>query len=130
MTQKTKLEIIGEYREDHPGPFCTRDGGAVEILTHRDRRGNILGYQSDSKELTVWRGNGQFDKTGMSNTAYDLMCAREVPVAFECWVIVGESKPVQMRAYPSAEVADMMQVEVDGMKRLIHMREVLPGEGA
>ncbi|WP_231866727.1 hypothetical protein, partial [Acetobacter malorum] len=86
MTQKTILEIISKYHKGYLGPFCTREGLPVEILTMRDRRGHILGYQGDSNELTTWCENGQFDKSCKSDTPYDLMCAREVPAQREFWV--------------------------------------------
>lgn len=118
---KTKLKILGPYTPEHEGPFCTRGKVPVEIAIKKDRHGKILGYRWDDKDLTVWEANGQFDHTRMSDTAYDLMNAREVPVAREFWVVGGlvfldenEAKRIHTKAIPKSEI--------------IHVREVLPGE--
>lgn len=116
----TKLEIIGPYTPEHEGPFCTRDKTPVEILTKKDRNGSVLGYQGDSKNLTEWCGNGQFDKTRMSDTAYDLMNAREVPAAREFWIY-------EDRIFTTEEEAKRYAYWTH---QIIHVREVLPGESA
>ena len=122
----TKLEIIGPYTPEHEGPFCTRDKKPVEIITKNDRDGNILGYVGDEKNLTYWCGNGQFDPARMSDTEYDLMNACELPVAREFWVneylnAFGEPKLTEQAAKNAICL---------GFIRTIHVREVLPGEGA
>lgn len=127
MTQKTKLEIIGPYTPEHEGPFCMREKTPVEILSKKDRNGKILGYVGDRNGLTEWEGNGQFDPTRMSDTEYDIMNAREVPVAREFWV----------NEYKSGNFGDIYTTSAEAKYaargssgRTIHVREVLPGEGA
>ncbi|MBS0966163.1 hypothetical protein JK165_08700 [Acetobacter okinawensis] len=128
MTQ-TKLEIIGPYTPEHEGPFCTRDGVVVEIMTKKDRNGKVLGYVGDRKDLTEWETAGQFDPTRMSDTEYDLMNAREVPVAREFWV--NEFKGgLFSEAHTSADDAMGASIGMGAFIRTIHVREVLPGEGA
>lgn len=126
MTQKTKLEIIGEYREDHPGPFCTREGSPVRLLTKTDGHQSfpIVGFNGEEKNPTTWCANGRFQGDSRKD-AWDLMCAREVPVAREFWV--NEYHGGNRVVYDSPEKAQEFQV---CLKRTIHMIEVLPGEGA
>lgn len=119
----TKLEIIGPYTPEHEGPFCTRDGRPVRILCI-DMKGitPILGLAQDGDmELIVIAGSDGVTKTMSRN--YDLMNAREVPVAREFWVVGGlifndekEARRIQAKVMLSAE--------------LIHVREVLEGEEA
>ena len=127
MTQKTKLEIIGPYTPEHPGPFCNRKKAPIEIAVKVDRNGKIQGYEGDSKDLTVWESNGQFDPTRMSDTEYDLMNAREVPVAREFWVNEYASGGLSL-AHPSLGKADVNRRMDGSFIRTIHVREVLPGE--
>ncbi|WP_143217482.1 hypothetical protein [Acetobacter malorum] len=79
MTQKTKLKIIGEYREDHPGPFCTRDGRPVRLLTKTDGHPNfpIVGFNGAEKTPTTWCANGRFIGNSRKD-GWNLMCVREV----------------------------------------------------
>lgn len=129
MTQKTKLEIIGPYTPEHPGPFCTRDGVVVEIMTKKDRNGKVLGYVGDRKGLTEWEATGQFDPTRMSDTEYDLMSAREVPVAREFWVNEYQGNlGIFTQTFDTESLAK--RHKSDSYIRTIHVREVLPGEGA
>ncbi|MBS0988962.1 hypothetical protein JK182_09845 [Acetobacter okinawensis] len=127
MTQK-KLEIVGPYTPEHEGPFCNRKKVPVDIAIKIDRNGKIQGYEGDSKDLTKWESNGQFDPTRMSDTEYDLMNAREVPVAREFWV----------NEYRDSGWGGVFETEEKAAEwkgsfnfiRTIHVREVLPGEGA
>lgn len=121
-----KLKILGPYTPEHEGPFCTRGKVPVEIAIKKDRHGKILGYRGDDKDLTVWEANGQFDHTRMSDTDYDLMNAREVPVAREFWVNeyswgFGPLKTTRDEALQTRNLFRFSQT--------IHVREVLPGEG-
>lgn len=116
---KTKLKIIGPYTPEHPGPFCTRKKQPVEIAIKKDRNGNIQGYKGDDKDLTVWEANGQFDHTRMSDTAYDLMNAREVPVAREWYLFFGGIFDTKEEAIQRAG---------GDFSSIIHVREVLPGD--
>ena len=132
MTQ-TKLEIIGPYTPEHEGPFCTRGKVPVEIAIKKDRHGKILGYRGDDKDLTVWEANGQFDHTRMSDTAYDLMNAQEVPVAREFWInecrrgdgSIGNTYPHKTECEASRERQELPHWN---WVRTIHVREVLPGD--
>ncbi|WP_215754238.1 hypothetical protein [Acetobacter sp. P5B1] len=126
MTQKTKLEIIGEYRKDHPGPFCTRDGRPVDLKV-KDGRGlyPLAGYIGDYESLDGWTKTGNIEDSQKEENALDLMCAREAPVQREFWV--NEYHGGNRVVYDSPEKAQEFQV---CLKRTIHMIEVLPGEGA
>lgn len=129
MTQK-KLEIIGPYTPEHEGPFCTRGGVVVEIMTKKDRNGKVLGYKGEGKNLTEWEATGQFDPTRMSDTEYDLMNAREVPAAREFWVNEYESTNngnTWFNVFLDQSTAN--HHKTDTFIRTIHVREVLPGEG-
>lgn len=127
MTQKTKLEIIGEYREDHPGPFCTRDGMAARIIC-TNRKSKVpsecpvvaLVDDGDRELVHSFRKDG---KHWTGGTSFDLMNAREVPVPREFWV--NEYHSGDRVVYDSPEKAQEFQV---CLKRTIHVREVLPGE--
>lgn len=121
MTQK--LKILGPYTPEHEGPFCTRGKVPVEIAIKKDRHGKILGYRGDDKDLTVWEANGQFDHTRMSDTAYDLMNAEEVPQPREFW-IVGVSACMSLD-----KAEDLVRRCGRFNPSIIHVREVLPGEG-
>ncbi|CEF54573.1 hypothetical protein [Acetobacter ghanensis] len=130
MTQK-KLEIIGPYTPEHEGPFCTRDGRPVRILC-RDMKGDfpIAGavYHAGAlgKEAVC-----SYDPEGWATKAkvdhpYDLMNAREVPVAREFWVneYSWGFGPL-MASYEGAR----QKRDLGQYIRTIHVREVLPGEG-
>lgn len=121
MAQKTKLEIIGPYTPEHEGPFCMRNKTPVEILTKKDRYGKILGYEGDRKELTTWEATGQLDLTRMSDTPFDLMNAREVPVAREFWIVGG-------LVFSDEKEARRIHTNAMSRSEIIHVREVLPGE--
>lgn len=126
MTQKTKLEIIGPYTPEHEGPFCTRDGKCVRIVTLKDgsEKFPIIGFLCGLNCPIVWDTNGKF--YGSKNEhEKDLMNAREVPVAREFWV--NEYAGGTLVVYDAPEKAQEFQV---CLKRTIHVREVLPGEGA
>ncbi len=122
MTQK--LKILGPYTPEHEGPFCTRRKVPVEIAIKKDRHGKILGYRGDDKDLTVWEANGQFDHTRMSDTAYDLMNAEEVPQRREFWINeYPNGGYLVTTSFPEAIA------EKTPLAKIFHVREVLPGEG-
>lgn len=128
----TKLEIIGPYTPEHEGPFCTRDGRPVRLITkeegHKDYP--VVGWIEGAMFPSIWRSNGdpyhkaRGDSEGNIN---DLMNAREVPVAREFWVNKYKFRELSA-AYPTKGMADSFS----GRDRVecIHVREVLPGEGA
>lgn len=124
---KTKLEIIGPYTPEHDGPFCTRKKVPIEIEIKINRNGKIQGYEGDSKDLTTWESNGQFDPTRMSDTEYDLMNAREVPVAREFWVNEYAGQDGFFHNIFENE-ATANRHKTDTFLRTIHVREVMPGE--
>lgn len=130
MTQK-KLEIISPYTPEHEGPFCTRSREPVE-MKFRDGRGNnpLGGYVGKSQNLTTWQRNGRYYPDDLPDTAYDLMNAREVPVAREFWVNE-YTGVVPKNAVAHRDERDARSFENDpSYLRTIHVREVLPGEGA
>lgn len=132
MTQKTKLEILGPYTPEHEGPFCTRDGRAVRLLcTNRKGMPPIVGLVQDGgMELLVAAGPDGVAST-MSKD-FDLMNAREAPVAREFWVNEYRTKSGSDLGFPqkTPESAAEKGEGNEDFIRTIHVREVLPGEGA
>lgn len=82
MTQSAKLEIIGPYTPQHEGPFCTRDGKAVRLITRTDggRAFPIIGIIDDDDTPDCWTLEGRFFSDSMSerDDVDDLMNARAV----------------------------------------------------
>jgi hypothetical protein len=129
MTQK-KLEIIGPYTPEHEGPFCTRDGRPVRILC-RDMKGDfpIAGavYHAEAlgtETVCTYSPEGWATKAKIDHP-YDLMNAREVPVAREFWIVDYGSGKTQIHNSLSGAVMEKTE-----RASIIHVREVLPGEGA
>ena len=125
----TKLEIIGQYTPEHDGPFCTRDGRPVRIVC-RDKKTSIHDDCSivaliDCGKRELARDFHQSGRFAIHDHAFDLMNAREVPVAREFWV--NEYHGGNLVVYDAPKKAQEFQV---CLKRTIHVREVLPGEGA
>ncbi|MCI1437099.1 MAG: hypothetical protein LKI03_05995 [Acetobacter indonesiensis] len=111
MTQ-TKLQILGPYTPEHEGPFSF---SGEECLVH-----GTLGTQA-------FISRPESDKGFIVNT-FDLMNAREVPVALEFWVNEYEDGSIHTFEY----IEDARNSALDGPSdfiRTIHVREVLMGEG-
>ncbi|MFT8953742.1 MAG: hypothetical protein ABF979_15910 [Gluconobacter sp.] len=132
MTQK-KLEIIGPYTPEHEGPFCTRDGRPVRLITKEDgsKEYPVVGYIEEAAHPALWRSNGDTYHKRLrhsENNINDLMNAREVPVAREFWV----------NEYRNSGWGGVFETEEKAAEwkgsfnfiRTIRVREVLPGEGA
>lgn len=113
MTQ-TKLEIIGPYAPEHEGPYAWGGGAVSRCTIHSVVQGVAF--------ITSECIGGPFC-TDISN----IQNAREVPVAREFWVNKYNFRELSA-AYPTKEMADSFA----GRDRVecIHVREVLPGEGA
>lgn len=128
MTQK-KLEIIGPYTPEHEGPFCTRDGQAIRLITRSEGQPEfpIVGIVGTNTGARVWDNAGSFFGKGMRD-GLDLMNAREVPVAREIWVNE-YTTDVKRFTYSSLEQAERNRRRDGTFIRTIHFREVLPGEG-
>ncbi|GBQ10464.1 hypothetical protein [Acetobacter cerevisiae] len=130
MTQKTKLEIIGPYTPEHEGPFCTRDGRPIRIVCSDMKNGSpIIGIISNEDGVEApcnYSADGKATY-GKAPHSLDLMNAREAPVAREFWVNKYKFRELS-GAYPTKGMADSFS----GRDRVecIHVREVLPGEGA
>lgn len=111
---KTKLEIIGEYRKDHPGPFCSRNRSKITVHSVR----------GEYAFVTV-----EGDETPSIIDVSSIFCAREVPVPREFWVneysISGRNYYGSL--YDSLEGASQEHHDVT-RKKTVHLREVLPGE--
>ena len=126
----TKLEIIGPYTADHPGPFCTRAGYPVEILSDEGRgKYPIKGYIYDSLYLSSWTKGGKFAGNGVSEIC-DIMNAREVRVPrvpHEVWLPQFENGTLLGVPMNTKEKAEVIR-EANGCVRLIHFREVVEGE--
>ena len=126
MDRKTKLKILGPYTPDHEGPFCTRDGLKARIIC-LDRVGDwpIVALVSDGEGETIRMYSDLGRYSSRVDHAFDLMNAREVPVAREFWMneyVFGE-----FSVYTSEDDAKA-QEDAKSYVRTIHVREVLPGE--
>ena len=127
---KTKLEIIGEYSKDHPGPFCTRDGMAARIIC-TNRKSKVpsecpvvaLVDDGDRELVHSFRKDG---KHWTGGTSFDLMNAREVPVPREFWV--NEYGLGNFGEMHDTLVQAKHAIAIGGCVRTIHVREVLPGD--
>ncbi|ATJ91574.1 hypothetical protein HK16_04955 [Acetobacter senegalensis] len=126
----TKLQIIGPYTPEHEGPFCTRDGRPVRLLTKTDgsKEFPIVGFIDNEKTSSVWTEYGHFFETH-DNHGNDLMNACEVPVAREFWVNE-YTGVVPKNAVAHRDERDARSFENDpSYIRTIHVREVLTGDG-
>ena len=124
-----KLEIIGPYTPEHPGPFCTREKAPVELLFRNGRAPYPNGgYIGDRTTVVEWGSAGQYYVDDQCRSPDDLMNAREVPVAREFWV--NEYRGVLGNSFGRAHISVKEAMEVgDGRGdciRVIHVREVLP----
>ena len=124
---ETKLEIIGPYTPEHDGPFCTRDGRSVRIIC-KDKIGTnpivgLVGSEGYDEFIVMCTEDG-FRNTDKTNSRYDFMNAREVPVAREFWVneYTNGFGPLKLSEQAAKDSG------VDGLLRTIHVREVLPGD--
>jgi hypothetical protein len=132
MTQKTKLEIIGPYTPEHEGPFCTRDGRTARIICtdRKSSNGHSIVALVDDGDQEMNRAFNAQGKYCLSDRDFDLMNALEVPVAREFWVNEyqgGFEHP--STAHHCIENAQRFSADPSFI-RTIHVREVLPGEGA
>ncbi|AOW47177.1 hypothetical protein A4S02_10795 [Acetobacter ascendens] len=120
-----KLKILGPYTPEHEGPFCTRDGIPVELKI-RDGRSicPLQGYIGDEKILTKWWSDGRY--TRACEMSLDLMNAREVPVAREFWV---NEYARGFGALNTTREEALRTRDLCQFSHIIHVREVLPGEG-
>ena len=133
MTQ-TKLEIIGPYTPEHEGPFCTRGGYPARVICH-DRAGSqfpiiALVHEGEAEACVSYSASGKRRNGWYPN--HDLMNAREVPVAREFWVISSDSTGMIYAWFGNPQDAEKYRTrftKLDSYKTL-HVREVLPGEGA
>ncbi|KAB8122427.1 hypothetical protein D3W54_14645 [Komagataeibacter medellinensis] len=105
MTQ-TKLEIIGPYTPEYEGPFSFN---GEKCLVH-----GTLGTQ-------VFISRPESDKGFIVNT-FDIRNVREVPVAREFWVVGG-------LMFKDEKEARRIHANAMTRSELIHVREVLPGDG-
>ncbi|MGG6429477.1 hypothetical protein ACQ5TV_05785 [Acetobacter ghanensis] len=116
MTQK-KLEILGPYTLEHEGPYAIDSAINAEVLFVKV---NIHCIVDGIAFVTTEDRDGPW----CVKTSH-LMNAREVPVAREFWV--NEYAGGGLSVYSSKEEAENYKV---CLRRRIHVREVLPGEGA
>ena len=133
MTQKTKLKIIGPYTPDHEGPFCTRDGRPVRIVC-RDKKTSVHDDCSivaliDCGHAELARDFHRSGRFAITDHAFDLMNAREVPVAREFWVNeYAEMSGDGFWFNVFSDKSTAKRSKTDTCIRTIHVREVLPGE--
>lgn len=120
MTEK--LKILGPYRPNHDGPFCTRNGLPVRILTKTEGSSDlpVVGLIEGERTPCCWTDMGRFD-IGASDEATDLMCAVEVQQPREFWIVGSTAYSTHAAAYEALDIL--------GRLKIIHVREVLPGEG-
>lgn len=122
----TKLEIIGPYTPDHEGPFCTRDGRPVRLITKIDGSEEypVVGYIEEAAHPACWRSNGDtYHKRLRCNedNINDLMNARDISVPREFWVVGG-------LMFKDEKEARRIHANCLSRSELIHVREVLEGE--
>ena len=125
-----KLKIIGPYTPEHPGPFCTRDGRAARVIC-TDRKGRCstvaLVTESDGQEDAMsFYPNGRYKLASNSLCDVDLMNAEEVPVAREFWLV--GCNMYETREAAEDYIADLHRITLSRLE-IIHVREVLPGDG-
>ena len=125
-----KLRIIDPYTPEHPGPFCTRDGRCVRVLCRDGARNKPIiglvcsdGYDDFIVELT---GTGRYRDKDLNDSRYDLMNAEEVPVAREFWLV--GCNMYETREAAEDYIADLHRITLSRLE-IIHVREVLPGDG-
>lgn len=125
---KTKLEIIGPYTPAHEGPFCTRDGRLVRIVTRikGSKEYPIIGIRFGDSTPVCFSHEGSYQYTD-ADSPHDLMNAREVPVAREFWINEYNTGYAH-RAWESSAGAAQWTGDPSYV-RTIHVREVLPGDG-
>lgn len=126
MTAK-KPKIIGPYTPEHPGPFCTREGRAVRIVTRTEGSNSfpVIGLLDGCRTPSAWTETGKFIINGNTRNAMDLMNVEEVPVAREFWVNEYEGH------FPSLhQCAEEAQhgAKANDFLRTIHVCEVLVKE--
>lgn len=122
----TKLEIIGPYTPDHPGPFCTRDGNSVRLITKTDGTEEypVVGIIHGDTSPDSWSKYGVFNIEKHKEGALDLMNAREVRVPREVWLPQFENGTLFGVPMNTKEKAEVIR-EANGCARLIHFREVI-----
>lgn len=125
MTQK--LKILGSYTPEHKGPFCTREGKPVEVKI-RDGRGcyAVYGYIGDEQSISAWTADGRIIYDSKRPSPHDLMNAEEVPQPREFWMAFSTSGG-RITCRSPEEAHQVFAPEY--RKEVIHVREVLPGEG-
>lgn len=122
MTQKTKLEVIGPYTPEHEGPYAIDSAMSAEVLFVKV---NIHCIVDGIAFITTEDRDGPW----CVKTAH-LLNAREVPVAREFWDVVGRvSGFIHYRFNSPGDAMDLWRKCAD-QTEIIHVREVLPGEGA
>ncbi len=125
-----KLKILGPYTPEHPGPFCTRDGRAVRVVCtdHTDRYPIVALVRSNdgSEEVMSFHDNGRYSTAVDLICDIDLMNAEEAPVAREFW-LVGCNMYVT-RKEAENYIAALHRITLTRLD-IIHVREVLPGDG-
>ena len=113
MTPKTKLEILGPYTPEHPGPWVRVVGGIEKCDVHSVFGGvAFISVPGEEEAFTC--------------PAAQVCNAREVPVAREFWV--NEYGLGCLQLATSAEEAALRKTGCNDFLRTIHVREVLPGE--
>lgn len=117
MSEK-KLEIIGPYTPEHPGPYIidsamSSDARFVKVDIHCIVDGVAFVTTEDR------------DGPWCARTS-DLMNAREVPVASEFWI--NESYNGEYVLFEDKSNAILSSDYQENHKRTIHVREVMPGE--
>ncbi|KAA8419976.1 hypothetical protein FKW50_06790 [Acetobacter pomorum] len=131
-----KLKILGPYTPDHEGPFCTRGGEPVRLITKTDGAKGypIVGTIDEDTNPDAWDERGRFNSAAKKDGELDLMNAREVPVAREFWINEyrrGDGSTSLSRPHETECEATRERHELPNWDwvRTIHAREVLPGEG-
>ncbi|MFT8439873.1 hypothetical protein [Acetobacter fabarum] len=115
MTQK-KLEIIGPYTPEHEGPYVWGNSELLPCTVHAVVQGRAFVTSKCVAAPFI---------TAVEN----IHNAREAPVAREFWIVGKVGDAIHFRFNNSAAAMDFWRNCAD-QTEIIHVREVLPGEGA
>ena len=140
-TTQKQLRAVKPFEPDWPGPFCTRDGKPVRIVS-REGRGqfSILGYIGAAEGIICWTAKGCY-APAEEEYRLDLMCAEEVVDLPERWVVyrrLGASQVLVRSSHTDRESAERVLTAARRASKVVgesfHLYHaspvVLPGEDA
>lgn len=141
-TTQERLRAVKPFEPDWPGPFCTRSGWPVYLIT-RTARGEypVLGYIGDAEHITFWAAGGE-SLLEAGERPKDLMCAEAAVDLPERWVVYCRKEGSQVLLWSSHTDRESAERALDAARdtsnrdggvsfHLYHATPViLPGEDA